>query len=163
MVNGLKECFNNDSEILILGSLPSVISIKKQEYYANPTNQFWKILSSVFEEKIVEFESYQDKLKFLKKHKIALWDVIKNADRDGSLDVNIRNEEYNDLYEKIKKYNIRKVYVNGKKAEKSVVRYLRDNKIDNIFYEVLTSSSSANTRYTLDNKILFWKRIILKK
>ena len=97
MKNGLEPIYDENSKILILGSLPSEQSIKKQEYYGNPTNQFWKILSAVFEDKFLTFNDYEEKKNFLKKHHIALWDVIKCAQRKGSLDVNIKNETYNDL------------------------------------------------------------------
>ncbi len=162
MINGLKEKYYKNPTILILGSLPSKISIEKNEYYGNPKNQFWKIISNVFEGETIEFKSYKDKEKFLEKHHIALWDVIKSADRKGSLDINIKKEKYNDLYKLITKFNINRIYVNGKKAESALKKYLKQNNIKDIHYTLLTSSSSANTRYTLNEKISNWKKMLLE-
>ena len=98
MKKGLDAIHDKNSKILILGSLPSEKSIQNQEYYNNPTNHFWRILSNIFEGKNIDFESYESKKKFLSKHNIALWDVIKCAEREGSLDKNIKKEKYNKLY-----------------------------------------------------------------
>jgi len=37
---------DNESEILILGSVPGVRSLEMKEYYAHPQNVFWKIIFS---------------------------------------------------------------------------------------------------------------------
>ena len=155
MKKGLEPIIFDDSEILILGSLPSDMSIQNEKYYDNPRNQFWDIISYVFEESM-EFETYEHKVEFLKKHRVALWDVIKCADRDGSLDSNIINEEYNDIISLIKKYNIKSVFINGKTATDSFRKYLWLNK-QKVNYVQLPSSSSANTRYRLEYKKYLWK------
>lgn len=155
MKKGLEPIIFDDSEILILGSLPSDMSIQNEKYYDNPRNQFWDIISYVFEESM-EFETYEHKVECLKKHRVALWDVIKCADRDGSLDSNIINEEYNDIISLIKKYNIKSVFINGKTATDSFRKYLWLNK-QKVNYVQLPSSSSANTRYRLEYKKYLWK------
>lgn len=159
MKKGLEPVIFDDSEILILGSLPSDMSIQNEKYYDNPRNQFWDIISYVFEDGSIEFECYEEKLEFLKKHKVALWDVMRCADRDGSLDSNIFNEEYNDIIGLIKKYNIKCVFINGGKATKSFRKYLWLNK-QSVNYIQLPSSSSANTRYRLEFKKYLWKSYI---
>ena len=60
--------------VLILGSMPGVKSLEKQQYYGNPRNHFWNILFTLFNEPSVE--NYENKLAFCKKHRIALWDTI---------------------------------------------------------------------------------------
>lgn len=40
--------YNPDSEILILGSIPSIKSREQGFYYAHPQNKFWKILSNIY-------------------------------------------------------------------------------------------------------------------
>ena len=72
----------NDSKILILGSVPGVKSLEMQEYYAHPQNKFWRILFEQFNENFTE--NYVEKIKFLKKNKIAVWDVIDYCERVGS-------------------------------------------------------------------------------
>lgn len=150
-------------EILILGSLPSELSLEKHEYYANPKNQFWNIISNVFCNQTLEFKTYNEKVKFLEKYNIALWDVINKADRVGSLDKNIKNETYNDIISYIDKNLKVKIFVNGKKAGQFLARYLKLNNRRDIEYLVLPSSSAANTRYSLENKIDEWRKYILDK
>ncbi len=157
MVKGFKPLYDKDSKILILGSLPGVSSIEHNQYYYNASNHFWKILLGVFNEN-TELNNYEDKKTLLKKHHIALWDVIKCADREGSLDKDIKNEKYNDLKSFIEENGIERIFVNGKKAEKSLKKYMGINNIKYEYY-FLTSSSCVNTRYTLKEKINMWKVI----
>ena len=97
------------SKILILGSIPGAKSLEKQEYYAHPQNHFWKILFCMFGE---EFSAdYQDRLKLLEKHHIALWDTIESCEREGSQDVKIKNETANQIPDLLEKYyNIKAVF-----------------------------------------------------
>lgn len=162
----LKESFapivNSNSQILILGSLPSDKSILKNEYYGNKTNQFWDIISLVFEHKKIEFKSYSDKIKFLNKYNISLWDVYCSAQRKGSLDSDIKNGKFNDLKHFMDKYtNIKTILVNGKKAEMSFRQYMKMENI-NYNYKYVPSSSSANTRYSLMEKVQHWKKAIFE-
>ena len=64
---GLDPIVFEDSRILIVGSMPSAISLKEQMYYANKNNRFWKILEEIYQE--------NDKIKLLKVSHIALWDI----------------------------------------------------------------------------------------
>ncbi len=158
MVKCLEPIVDSNSKILILGSLASVKSIKKQEYYGNSQNHFWKIMSYVFNDKI-DYDNYESKLSFLKRNHIALWDVISNAERKGSLDISIKKEKYNDLYNFINDNGIKLVYVNGNKAEESLKKYMKLNGVE-IIYKKLPSSSSANTMYSLEDKKIEWKKLI---
>ena len=90
---------NKDSEVLILGSIPSVKSREYGFYYMHPQNRFWNILSDIFGEDFPE--TILDKKQLLFKHKIALWDVIESCDIKGSSDSSIKNPKIND----IKKFN----------------------------------------------------------
>ena len=159
MTTGLEPIYDKNSKILILGSLPGVSSIKNKEYYYSPANHFWTILKSIYKEDII-FNSYNDKLDFLKRHNIAVWDVIKCADREGSLDSKIKNEVYNDLISLIKNSNIQKIFINGQKAEKSLKKYMKENNVI-ISYELLPSSSLVNTKYSLNEKIDIWRKKML--
>ncbi|MBE6148585.1 MAG: DNA-deoxyinosine glycosylase [Firmicutes bacterium] len=156
---GLEPIVENKSKILILGSLPGDQSILNQRYYDNKNNHFWKLISFVFENKFIEFEDYSQKIAFLKRHNIALWDVIKCANRIGSLDSNIANEEYNDLKSLLDNYSIKYIYVNGRKAEDSFKKYLKMNNLD-LNYKYLPSSSSLNAKYSLNEKAFEWRKII---
>ena len=151
-----------DSKILILGSLPSDKSINLNEYYGKKTNQFWNIISLVFEKQKIDFENYSEKIQFLKEHHIALWDVYCSAERMGSLDTNIKNGKFNDIKKLLNTYtNIQTILVNGKKAETAFKKYMKNRNID-YKYKYVPSSSSANTKYTVLEKAGFWKRAMFE-
>ena len=159
MEYGLKPLYNDSSKILILGSLPSVKSIKANEYYGNSTNHFWRILRSIFENTDKQFNSYEEKKAFLINNHIAVWDVLKAANRKGSLDSNIKEFVYNDIDSLLTNNNFNKVLVNGKKAESLLLSYMKKTGQE-IKYILLPSSSAANTRYTIKEKTDIWRSLI---
>lgn len=146
--------WNEDSEILILGSFPSVKSRLDSFYYSHPQNRFWKVLSCCFEDELPL--NIDQKKEFLKKHKIALWDVIESCDIIGSSDASIRNPICTDIPELIHKTRIKKIILNGKTAEKL---FYRAN--HSVFLPVtgLPSTSPANANYSLEKLIDSWKII----
>ena len=70
--------FDENSEILILGTLPSVKSREQNFYYGHPQNRFWKVIAALFCEPVPE--GIPEKKDLLLKHHIALWDVIAECD-----------------------------------------------------------------------------------
>lgn len=84
------------TRVLILGSLPGEASLAAARYYANPRNQFWRLVGAVIGEDL-EAQAYDQRLATLRAHGIGLWDSICSATRDGSLDTAIRNVEANPL------------------------------------------------------------------
>lgn len=143
IIHPLKPIYNQNSQILILGSFPSQKSREVSFYYAHPQNRFWKVLEKVFDEKITNKE------KFLLQHNIALWDVIKSCQIEGSSDASIKDVEVNDIEFLLKTSNIKKIYVNGKKAYDLYHKYLENNlKIKAIY---LPSTSPANAQFSLDD------------
>jgi hypoxanthine-DNA glycosylase len=87
---------DSNTRLLVLGSLPGEVSLAARQYYANPTNQFWRLVGGVIGEDI-EALGYTARLERLLAHGIGLWDVIKTARRAGSLDTAIRDHQANDL------------------------------------------------------------------
>lgn len=81
---------------LILGSLPGAASLAAGRYYANPRNQFWRLLGAVIGVEL-EARDYPDRLDLLRTHGFGLWDVVASATRCGSLDAAIRDPAANDL------------------------------------------------------------------
>ena len=82
--------------VLVLGSLPGEESLAREQYYAHPCNQFWRLMSEVVESDLVAL-AYPDRLQALLDAGVGLWDVIGSATRRGSLDVSIRSPEANAL------------------------------------------------------------------
>ena len=95
VIHPLKPIYDKNSIILILGSFPSVKSREKQFYYGHPKNRFWSVLAKVFNEEIED--NNQAKENFLLKHHIALFDVIKECEINGSSDNTIKNIIPNDI------------------------------------------------------------------
>ena len=110
----LKPIYDENSEVLILGSLPSIKSREIGFYYGHPKNRFWKTLETVFNEKIGETK--EEKITFLKKHHIALFDVIKECDITSSSDASIKNVIPNNLKPILKNSNIKTIFTTGTKA-----------------------------------------------
>ncbi|WP_243450280.1 DNA-deoxyinosine glycosylase [Desulfosporosinus sp. Sb-LF] len=133
------------SRVLILGSMPGIESLRLQQYYANPRNQFWKLIYSLFD--LEPCEAYEERVSFIKGKQIALWDVIENCYREGSLDSNIREEKVNDFSGLFKAYpGIKIVMFNGGKAYETYKKRIGFGAIPNLTFQRLTSSSPANTK-----------------
>ncbi|WP_099157422.1 DNA-deoxyinosine glycosylase [Virgibacillus ndiopensis] len=147
--------------VLILGSMPSVRSLEKQEYYGNPRNHFWDILFTVFNQAPVE--NYDEKLAFIKRHRLALWDTIGSCYREGSLDSAIKNEEVNDIEGLLGRFpNIRLIACNGTKSFQTFNKKFDVNKLSGVEVVKMPSTSPIPGRYTktFDEKVEDWKRIL---
>jgi len=86
------------TRLLVLGSLPGEQSLAAQRYYANPRNQFWRLIGAVIDVDLVPLP-YDERLATLLRHRVGLWDVVGSALRPGSLDGAIRAHEANPLAE----------------------------------------------------------------
>lgn len=157
---GLAPIEDVESEILILGTLPGKVSLKTQQYYSSPSNHFWKIISAVFNES--SLSSSEERNIFLLRNHIALWDVLKSANRERSLDSAIKNPVANDLRGFVEKHpNLKVIGLNGKEAYAYYEKYIGlDNISKNIRIVTLPSSSSSNTHLTLNEKIRLWKELV---
>lgn len=141
--------YNHDSEILILGSIPSVKSRKLNFYYMHPQNRFWLVLSKIYLEDIPN--TIEDKKEFLKRYKIALWDVIYSCDITGSSDSTIKNIKVNDIKSLIKQTKIKKIFTTGKKAYDLYNKYcLKDVGVPAF---CLYSTSPANCKINLEELV----------
>ena len=148
--------FDENSEILILGSFPSVKSRQESFFYANPQNRFWKLMAQLLNESTPK--DTKDKIVMLKKHKIALWDVIESCDIVGSSDSSISNVVPVDISQILSRANIIKVYANGGKAFELDNKYLYPKtKLD---ITKLPSTSPANAGYSFDKLLSEWKKIL---
>lgn len=147
--------FDEKSNILILGSFPSVLSRKSSFFYGHPKNRFWQVLSKILNEKLPV--TIREKKDLLLKNHIALWDVIATCEIKGSADSTIRNIVPNDLSIILNQVNINKIYVNGKTAYQLYYKYIY--KITQKEAILLPSTSPANASYSLDKLCEEWKMI----
>ncbi len=148
------------SEILILGTFPSIKSFKNKFYYGHPQNQFWKILSIIFNEK--EPKSVEEKIAFLKKHKIALWDAICECKRENgnSRDDNLTDIKPCPIDKLLIKYpNIKKVAVTSRLAQKIIKKHFSFY-IEHFPFIYLPSPSPLNARMNPKQKAKIWKKLL---
>ena len=151
----IEPIYDKDSKILILGSFPSVKSREANFFYHHPQNRFWRVLAAVYQDTVPE--EIADKKAFLKRHQIALWDVIASCNIKGSSDSSISDVEVNDLNMIIANSSVKHIYTNGKLADKLYHRYF--DAIIDLPVTKLPSTSPANAAYSLDKLLIYWRVI----
>lgn len=153
MINSFPPFVNSQTEILILGTMPGIASLEKQEYYAHQRNHFWKIMCTLLDNLPIS-EVFQEKIQMLQAHKIGLWDVLENCERKGSLDIHIKNQKENDFETLFKGFpGITKLIFNGKESHKYFLK--KFGLVEGITYYVMPSTSPANTM-PFENKLKIW-------
>lgn len=106
--------FDQDSRVLILGTIPSPKSREQGFYYGHPQNRFWKVLADVLGEEFPQ--TVEERKRFLKENHIALWDVLESCEIKGASDVSIRNARPNDMNRILQAADIRAIFTTGAKA-----------------------------------------------
>ena len=145
--------YDEESQILILGSLPSVKSREEGFYYGHPRNRFWALLAGIWNERIPL--DVEEKKQFILTHHLALYDAIESCDIIGSSDSSIRNVKPADLREIVEGAKIKKILANGKTAGKCFSRY-QEGSYQEIF-RVMPSTSPANAAVSLEQLIKCWR------
>ncbi len=153
---GLVPVIDENSKVLILGTMPGVESLKQQAYYSHSRNLFWQLIGEITNGQVpVE---YEDKKKYLLKNNIAIWDICKACIREGSLDSNISSETPNDIRTFIDEHpNIKTIAFNGKEAAKLFGKHIGN--INGINLIVLPSTSPANAGVSWDVKVKEWNKL----
>lgn len=147
--------FDEHSQVLILGTFPSVKSRENQFYYGYPQNRFWKLLAEIFNGTVPT--TIEEKKAFLLRHHIAIWDVVAKCDIAGSSDSSIRNVAANDLQIILKHAPIRQIFANGGKAYELYQKYAYGKTGREIIK--LPSTSPANAAFSMDRLIQQWKEV----
>ena len=147
--------YDKNSKILILGSFPSVKSREVGFFYGHPQNRFWKVTSSIYNEKLPD--TIEEKREFLLKNHIAVWDVISACDIAGSSDSSIKNVIANDIDIILKNADIKVIYVNGKTAFKYYCKYMQPRVKRSAI--CLPSTSPANAAWDVERLKDAWKCI----
>ena len=140
-------------QILILGSMPGVESLRQGQYYAFKHNSFWRIAGILF-----DFDcriDYASRISALKNRHVALWDVFQFCRRSGSADANIRAAIPNDLKSFIgSRPTIKVVLGNGSAAGSGFRRYFSE--YTHLLRQV-PSTSPAAARLSFDEKLAKWR------
>ncbi len=145
---------DENSRILVLGSMLSPKSAERRFYYAHPQNRFWRVLAALFDS--------DGRARLALSHGVALWDVIESCDIVGASDSTIKNVEFNDIDTLLTRYpNVKKIYTTGGTANKLLMKY---NKVVNnpvIAAAVsLPSTSPQNCKTSLQELIAAYSIII---
>ena len=152
------------SRLLILGSMPGQVSLAQSQYYAHPRNAFWPIMAALLDFNAAA--SYRQRILELRRHGIALWDVLRLCRRPGSLDSAIESDtaQCNDLDTFLHLHtHIHTVCFNGAKAEQLFRRYIQHqplppNRI--LRMHRLPSTSPAHAALGLADKHRHWRKIL---
>lgn len=152
--------FQADARVLILGSMPSVASLQKQQYYGHPQNHFWPIIFALLELPLPT--SYEQKTQAAIDNHIAIWDVLASCEREGSADSAIRNGRVNDFHSFLPGLpQLRLICFNGTKARDVWKKHVGAITSPAVEFITLPSSSPipGRTIKTIAHKLDVWKVI----
>jgi hypoxanthine-DNA glycosylase len=149
------------ARVLILGSMPGARSLAAQEYYAHPQNQFWPLVEALLG--VPRTTPYAQRLAALRRHRIALWDVLESCDRTGSLDsaIDPRSAIPNDLPRLLRAQpDIQLICCNGSTAyhclRRHFARALREE-FPHVECVRLPSTSPAHASLRAAQKFAVWR------
>ena len=151
--------WDKQSEILILGTFPSVKSREMQFYYGHPQNRFWKMIACIYKEQVPV--SIEEKKQIILNHRLAVWDVIAKCDIVGSSDSSIRNVMPNDIAGLAAKSRIQRIIANGAKAYELYEKYQLE--ATGIPALKLPSTSPANATWTFERLVEKWEECLQNK
>jgi hypoxanthine-DNA glycosylase len=152
-----------DARVLVLGTVPSIASLAKQQYYGHSQNAFWPIMGRLFG--AGRGVPYEARKRILRERGLAVWDVLRECHREGSLDTSIQveSEEANDFATFFRRYRgVHTIFFNGQKAESLFRRHALPQvvQIDREFrYARLPSTSPAHAGRTFEQKLAAWRAV----
>jgi len=163
LATGFPPIASPDARVLVLGSMPSIASLAKRQYYGHPRNAFWAIMGRLFGAS--PDLSYHQRQRILRARGVAVWDVLRECCREGSLDTSIdgASEVPNDLLAFFHRHpHIGTVFFNGRKAEAAYRRHvlpLLGDEARPLRYCRLPSTSPAHAGRSFDEKLLAWQAV----
>lgn len=155
IVHPFPPVFDSRSEILILGTLPSVKSRENKFYYGHSRNRFWALMAELFGEEMPDTK--EEKTALLLRNRVALWDVVYSCDIHASSDSSIRNVVPTDLNVILHSAPVRAIYANGAKAGELYRKY--QEKLTGLPAAVLPSTSPANAAWQWERLLAAWRVI----
>lgn len=162
-VNCFKPVIDKNCKILILGSMPSLISREVGFYYGNTANRFWKIMSALLGDDFTVMTN-NEKAAALLQRNIALYDVFSSCEITGSLDSNIKNAEVNDIPSLILGTDIKTIYITSKRAYNAFIKRFGEYfELSGVKIVSLPSPSGANrSKFRTDEELTSeWRRLLL--
>ncbi len=166
IIHQIAPVWNSESQVLILGTMPSPKSREAGFFYMHPQNRFWKALPAVFGEQLIYPNNLPDReaaiserRDFLFRHHIALWDVLSSCHISGAADSSIKNELPNNFHEILSHSKIKRVFCTGKTAYALWKKHCSKEyeELYKLTTECLPSTSPANAVCTLEKLIEAYK------
>lgn len=154
LLHGLAPIAGREPLVLILGNMPSVMSLASGQYYGNPRNAFWRITGSLFG--FSADAPYQDRVAILHIHRIAVWDVLRSCRRVGSLDSAVERDSMvpNDFAGFFAAHpTLRQVVFNGAAAESNYRRLVGTSPVPCV--RAPSTSPAQTMRY--EDKLKAWQ------
>jgi hypoxanthine-DNA glycosylase len=162
-IHGFPPLATPQARILILGSMPSLESLARQQYYAHPRNAFWPILSALLG---IEADTYESRARQVTERGIAIWDVLRDCVRPGSLDADIdeKTAVVNDFDGFLHMHpDLCAICFNGAKAESLFLKRVLPGLAGTFALlpcRRLPSTSPANAGMSFDEKLEAWRFIL---
>ena len=152
-----------DARALILGTAPGIMSLARRQYYGHPQNAFWKIMGELFG--AGPESPYAQRKRRLTARGIAVWDVLEECQRHGSMDhaIDASSERPNDFAAFFARHpRIARVFFNGHTAEALFCRHvLRElgARAAALEFTRLPSTSPAHAGRSLAEKLAAWRAV----
>ena len=154
-LQGLPPVLDARTHLLVLGSFPSVASLRDQSYYAHPQNHFWKILGALWQLPLTDMP-YPDRLDAVRARHLGIWDVYAACEREGSLDSAIQNARLNDLAGlRARCPQLQAIAHNGGES----FRHARHTRGLGVPVYRLPSTSPANASWSFERKLAAWREV----
>ena len=148
--------YDRESRVLLLGSIPSPKSREMAFYYGHPQNRFWKVMAAVLGESVPE--TIAQKKAMLKKHHVALWDVLDSCTIVGASDTSIEDPVVNNIKELVEKSKVTRIFCTGATAYNLYQKFCaKEVGIDAV---KLPSTSPANCAVSLEKLVEAYKVIL---
>ncbi|MEZ5645650.1 MAG: DNA-deoxyinosine glycosylase [Burkholderiaceae bacterium] len=154
-LQGLPPVVGPATRLLVLGSFPGVASLRARQYYGHPQNQFWKILSALWQTDLVGLP-YEQRLSEVRRRGLGIWDVYAACEREGSLDADIRHAELNDFGQLLRTCPaLQAIAHNGGES----FRHARHTRGLGLPVHRLPSTSPANAVWSFERKLAAWREV----
>ena len=146
-----------DARLLILGSIPSVESLRQSFYYAHPRNAFWPIMAEILGS--ASLQTDEDKARLLIRHGIALWDVAHSCVRPGSLDSAIRDPQPNDFDSLFRNCpDIKHIFFNGATAHQLYCKLVAREDARHSYHRMPSTSPAYTLKYEIKREL--WRQAL---
>ena len=154
-LQGLAAVAGPGTRLLLLGSFPGAASLAAQQYYSHPRNQFWPLLSAIWQTDLTSLPPAERQVS-MQERGLGLWDVYASCRRQGSLDSAIREAVPNDLPGLARRLpRLQAIAHNGAES----ARAMRVTAALGLPVHRLPSSSPAHASWSFDRKLAAWRAV----